>query len=309
MAIRPIIKETLTRVPLWPFGQKQGKEIWGMSMVLTRYRVKIGLEKKIRIALVSDLHDRDPGEALFMLRRIHPDLILAAGDLMERHEKGMSPWTVEEMDAWQGISRRKTWFTRLIKALDGSLPSDRPQKKAWDERNGYAFLREASRIAPVVMGVGNHEWYFTEKDRSVMEHYGVRLLDNADCELEIRGQRLRIGGLSTRYDMGWLKAFSMKQGKKILICHHPDYYIRKIRGHLWDRFDLVVSGHTHGGQWRLFGAGGRKRGISVFAPGQGIFPKYAYGRYGKLIVSSGVSNTTKIPRFGNPCEIVLIEAG
>ena len=175
-----------------------------MSMVLTRYRVKIGLEKKIRIALVSDLHDRDPGEALFMLRRIHPDLILAAGDLMERHEKGMSPWTVEEMDAWQGISRRKTWFTRLIKALDGSLPSDRPQKKAWDERNGYVFLREASRIAPVVMGVGNHEWYFTEKDRSVMDHYGVRLLDNADCELEIRGQRLRIGGLSTRYDMGWL---------------------------------------------------------------------------------------------------------
>src|SRR5699024_10386806 len=100
-SVRYTTKELLTRVPLWPFGQLSkkplpgylyghsanyyGKEIWGMSMVLTRYRVKIGLEKKIRIALVSDLHDRDPGEALFMLRRIHPDLILAAGDLMERH--------------------------------------------------------------------------------------------------------------------------------------------------------------------------------------------------------------------------------
>ena len=186
-----------------------------MSMVLTRYRVKIGLEKKIRIALVSDLHDRDPGEALFMLAgRIHPDLILAAGDLMERHEKGMSPWTVEEMDAWQGISRRKTWFTRLIKALDGSMPSDRPQKKAWDERNGYAFLREASRIAPVVMGVGNHEWYFTEKDRLVMEHYGVRLLTMQTASWRSGGSGCGSAACLPDTILGWLKAFSMKQGKR-----------------------------------------------------------------------------------------------
>ena len=88
-----------------------------MNMVLTRYKANIGLEKKIRVALVSDLHDRNPSETLRMLRRIRPDLILAAGDILERHEKGKSPWTVEKMDAWQGISRKNTWFTKLIKAL------------------------------------------------------------------------------------------------------------------------------------------------------------------------------------------------
>lgn len=277
-------------------------------MILTRYKVDIGLEKKIRCALVSDLHDRDPRETLRLLRQIQPDVILAAGDLMERHEKGKSPWTVEKMDAWQGISRKNLWFTRLIKALDGSLPSSQEKKKrAWDEKNGYFFLEKASEIAPVIMGVGNHEWYFTESDRALFHRLGVILLDNEDCELEIGGQSLRVGALSTRYDLGWLKSFAGKPGKKILICHHPDYYFRYIRGHRWDTFDLVVSGHTHGGQWRLFGAGGRRRGIPVFSPGQGVFPPHAYGRYGKLIVSSGVSNTTWIPRFGNPCETVVIE--
>ncbi|MCD8150738.1 MAG: hypothetical protein LUE92_14500 [Clostridiales bacterium] len=69
----------------------------------------------------------------------------------------------------------------------------------------------------------------------------------------------------------------------------------------------LMAGHTHGGQWRVFSAGGKKRGIPVFAPGQGLFPKYAYGRYGKMVVSSGVSNTTEILRFGNPCEVVMLE--
>lgn len=276
-------------------------------MILTRYTVNSGLEKKIRCALVSDLHDRDPGKTLDLLKQVHPDLILIAGDLMERHEKGESPWTVESMDAWQGISRSRTNFTKLVKLLDGSLLSGHRSRAPWKKENGYMFLQAASRIAPVIMGVGNHEWYFTKKDRDVMKRRGIRILDNKDCEIEVRGQILRVGGLSTRYDLEWLKGFSGKPGKKILICHHPDYYIRYIRGKSWDTFDLVVSGHTHGGQWRLFSAGGKKRGIPVYSPGQGVFPSYAYGQYGKMIVSSGVSNTTSIPRFGNPCEVVLIE--
>ena len=276
-------------------------------MILTCYTADLGLGKAIRCALVSDLHDRNPEKTLELLQQMHPDLILAAGDLMERHEKGESPWTVESMDAWQGISRHRTYFTKILKMLDGSLISGHGKRIPWRKENGYMFLKMASRIAPVIMGVGNHEWYFTKKDREVMKRAGVRLMDNRDCKVEIRGEELRVGGLSTRYDADWLKSFAEKPGKKILICHHPDYYIRYIRGKSWDTFDLVVSGHTHGGQWRLFSAGGRKRGIPVYSPGQGLFPPFAYGCYGKMIVSSGVSNTTSIPRFGNPCEVVLID--
>ena len=65
--------------------------------------------------------------------------------------------------------------------------------------------------------------------------------------------------------------------------------------------DLIISGHAHGGQWRVFGRG-------IFAPGQGLFPKYTSGLHeGRLIISRGTSNTGGvIPRIGNPCEVVCI---
>lgn len=58
---------------------------------------------------------------------------------------------------------------------------------------------------------------------------------------------------------------------------------------------------TDGGQWRIFNHG-------VFAPGQGLWPKYTKGIYeNRLIVSAGLSNTAGIPRFFNPTEVVYID--
>ncbi|MDO4272352.1 MAG: hypothetical protein Q4D16_01675 [Eubacteriales bacterium] len=65
--------------------------------------------------------------------------------------------------------------------------------------------------------------------------------------------------------------------------------------------DLVLSGHAHGGQWRI----GRQ---GIYAPGQGWFPKLTGGvADGRMVISRGLSNTTKIPRFFNPREIVMVE--
>lgn len=68
-------------------------------------------------------------------------------------------------------------------------------------------------------------------------------------------------------------------------------------------FDLILTGHAHGGQWRI----GK---IGLYGSGQGFFPKYCHGEYqtkaGRMIVSSSVSVTSNIPRIGNPCEIVVI---
>lgn len=269
------------------------------KIIVTTYRIKGKNVPAMKIALASDLHDRSPEEALRLLRLENPDLILAAGDLMERHEPGYTDWTSAEMDAWQGLSRRGRVFSKTVKFFDSFLPLG--QKNAWDMRNGRAFLREASRIAPVYMGMGNHEWYFTDEDKKLMEECRVTLLDNSDTSFVFpNGQRIYIGGLSTRYDLGWLSGFAKKPGYKILICHHPEYYERFIRGNERDRFSLIVSGHAHGGQWRI---GGR----SILAPGQGLFPKYAYGIHdGKLVISAGLSNTANIPRFGNPRELVMI---
>jgi len=69
--------------------------------------------------------------------------------------------------------------------------------------------------------------------------------------------------------------------------------------------DLVMSGHAHGGQFRLLFTGG------IIAPGQGLFPKYDAGKYTRanttMIVSRGIGNSIIPVRFNNRPEIVLVE--
>ena len=271
------------------------------KIIVTKYQIKGPERPLVKIALVSDLHDRNPDEVLRLLHQQRPDLILAAGDLMERHEAALAEWTEEDMDVWQGLGRGSRIFSRAVKLAD-EIFHPWGKQIPWDEENARTFLREASGVAPVFLGVGNHEWYFTGEDRRVMRENHVTLLDNADTFLRLKqGQPVRIGGLSTRYDLAWLHDFCAKSGFKILICHHPEYYDRFIRNTSLERqLGLVVSGHAHGGQWRI-----GKRG--VMAPGQGLFPKYTHGVFfNKLVVSAGLANTANIPRFGNPRELVII---
>jgi predicted MPP superfamily phosphohydrolase len=95
----------------------------------------------------------------------------------------------------------------------------------------------------------------------------------------------------------WLSDFEAQSGFKILLCHHPEYWTKYLKGR---KIDLVLSGHAHGGQIRIFGQG-------LFAPGQGILPKYTSGIHGNMIISRGLANTGKpIPRLFNRREIVYI---
>ncbi len=267
------------------------------KMIITRYKLD-NCGVSLRLALVTDMHESDPETALRLLRQENPDVILIAGDLLERHKEGMSEWTGEMMDAWQGINRRKSCNSPLRRIAYRFL---RLREKQSQSENAYVFLRKAGKIAPVYYSVGNHEWYFVDKDYKVFAENDITLLDNQEIEFAAPNGSVLIGGLSTRYDLDWLKSFSEKSGYRILLCHHPEYYSRYIKGTSLDTFDLILSGHVHGGQWRIFGKG-------VFAPGQGFFPEYSYGMYdGKLIVSAGAANTVGIPRFGNPCEVVMVE--
>lgn len=48
--------------------------------------------------------------------------------------------------------------------------------------------------------------------------------------------------------------------------------------------------------------------MGVYAPGQGIFPKYTSGMHdGRFIVSRGLSERCKIPRINNKTEIIIIK--
>ena len=142
-----------------------------------------------------------------------------------------------------------------------------------------------------------------------MQDSGAVLLD--DTSVIFNG--ILLGGLSTGYkngehqgrmkktpapDLGWLKKYSEADGFKLLLSHHPEYFIEYIKPL---SIDLILSGHAHGGQCRIFGKG-------LIAPGQGFLPKYTHGLYDdRLIVGSGVGNQFIVPRIFNPCEIIEIE--
>ena len=102
-------------------------------------------------------------------------------------------------------------------------------------------------------------------------------------------------------EIAWMDTFEQQQGYHILLSHHPEYWEPYLMNR---RIDLVLSGHAHGGQIRLFGHG-------LYAPGQGCWPKYTHGVhtgvFGTMIISAGLSNTGGIiPRLFNPREIIYI---
>ncbi len=267
-------------------------------IILKRYELR-RMQSALRVALVTDLHNCSWDELIKLLQSERPDIILCAGDILERHDEDASEWTAEKIDSIissigkQSFSERFMWYLDRLTERTGTETHK-------EEDTAIEFLKEATKIAPLFYSVGNHEWYFTEADRQVFSDYHITLLDNADCDIETKGRKLLIGGLSTRYDLDWLKDFSQKDGFRILMCHHPEYYRKAIQNTELDTFDLIVSGHYHGGQWRV-------RNRSVYVPRTGLFLKDAVGQFDRLIISAGVANTTRFPRYGNPCELVMIE--
>jgi predicted MPP superfamily phosphohydrolase len=86
----------------------------------------------------------------------------------------------------------------------------------------------------------------------------------------------------------------------ILMAHEPDIFPE-----IPDRVSLTLSGHTHGGQLRLFG-------YSPVVPSR-YGNRYAYGHVVEenrnLIVSGGLGCSIMPARFGSPPEIIVVELG
>ncbi len=260
-------------------------------MRVTTYKVIKKSAPNMRIALVADLHDRPWGQVAQKLRMAQPDVILIAGDLTDT--------------GWDGLTR-----------------------------NCYRFLIVCDSIAPTYYCPGNHERFMLndvwDKNRKKIERTGAIVLedeciqlengvwigglaaplrDDANKLLDRRAHRLTLAGVLRRLrkahldwavpNLKWLEEFSRKDGIKILLSHHPEYYPAYIRKH---PIDVIVSGHAHGGQIRIFGQG-------LFAPNQGFFPKYTSGVHdNRLVISKGLANNSGyVPRLGNPREIVIIE--
>lgn len=181
------------------------------------------------------------------------------------------------------------------------------------------FIKGISQDIPIYYVTGNHE-FWREDTASVfdfMAKYRVTVLRGDSALLTLKGQSIGIHGIDdpdvelygSPVDLAQKQLFTINEsGKKdeahfnILMAHRPSY----IHTYLNFNYDLVVSGHTHGGQWRIpYLLNG------LLAPDEGFFPDYAGGHYvfenGQLIVSRGLAReSTRVPRIFNRPELVKI---
>jgi len=146
--------------------------------------------------------------------------------------------------------------------------------------------------------LGNHDhWRSAELTGIFAKDAGIRLLDNK-AEWVYKngenGERIKIGGIGDMYediqDINPTTSDVREQDFVILLSHNPDF-AEEIKTH---NIDLVLSGHTHGGQVTLFG---------LWAPLVPIENKQKYRTgvvdtgYTKVVVSNGVGTTALPVRF------------
>lgn len=177
-----------------------------------------------------------------------------------------------------------------------------------------AGIRDA---APIYYVTGNHELWSdqTEAILETIASYGVEILSGEYLQTQINGTTLVIAGIDdpAKRTSGWpgynqvremeaaFGGLADVEGYKILLAHRPEL----IGQYAAYPFDLVVSGHAHGGQVRV-----PLLLNGLYAPNQGWFPRYAGGlyRHGTLvhIVGRGLSVNPRLPRIFNPPELVVI---
>lgn len=169
------------------------------------------------------------------------------------------------------------------------------------------FVDEIVKICPVYYVTGNHEyWLDTSEYEKLMDglaSVGVVILDNQVVEISRGDAKFRLVGLDDKsLADGTLEALlSDEKELTVVLAHEPQYFAR----YAGTGVDLVLSGHAHGGQFRLPFVGG------IVAPDQGFLPGYTAGEYymngTEMIVSRGLGNSVIPVRLFNYPEIVCVE--
>lgn len=237
------------------------------------------LPRNIRMALVTDLHAQRHDRLLAELSEISPDYILMAGDILEALDGSCDEINDGTFSVLEGAARIATTFYSTGNHEDGGVHSE---SKKW--REAHCFER-----------------VYTESNLRRIRESGVSFL----LDSYVIKDGIAFGGLASGLilegsvpNVDFLSELAGLNEPKVLLCHHPEYYEPYVKKH---PIDLMVSGHAHGGQWRFFGRG-------VYAPGQGLFPKYTSGIHdGRFIISRGLKRTVFPPRIFNSPEIVVID--
>lgn len=248
---------------------------------VTNYEISsVKINNNINIIMIADVHDHHckvKNQIIDKIEQLNPDIILCVGDI-----------------------------------IDNESESD---------KNTIEFLDSLTEIADVYFSLGNHEFEYPDSKQLIedIKNTGAKVLDKEYQDIAVNGNTIRIGGMydyafsqeTGDIDQATMKndvysfLTEMKQTSsfQLMMAHRPDSFIFG-NAYKWD-FDLVVSGHYHGGQVILPYAGG------LYAPELGWFPEVDYGHYKlkdmDMIVTRGISSSNELfPRFNNPPEIVSI---
>lgn len=228
-----------------------------------------------RIVQISDYHcDSLPG-LVDEIRALKPDIIVSTGDLV--HDKG----------------------------------SYKP---------GVRLMEQLIKIAPVYAVTGNHDVWradYGEMEKELNE-VGVQTLHDTGVFLKQGDDELRLAGIDDPFSTvqshieenieNSIAQIPRYDGYTILLFHRANQMdILKHRC-----FDLILSGHMHGGQFRLpWGTGVCAPKSSWGSNSKALFPKYFAGMYKShgtlMIVNRGLGNPMIIPRLFNRPEITVVE--
>lgn len=241
-----------------------------------------------RIVQISDLHNvkfgKNNQKLVDRIRECEPDMIVLTGDLVDSNH------------------------TNVDRAVQ--------------------FVDEIVKICPVYYVTGNHEYWLEKSEydglMDGLVSAGVVILDNQVVEISRGDAKFRLVGLDDRsLADGTLEALLSDEsirnnqaeqkeeiadnedsGEKeltVVLAHEPQYLAR----YAGTGVDLVLSGHAHGGQFRLPFVGG------IVAPDQGFLPEYTAGEYymngTEMIVSRGLGNSVIPVRLFNYPEIVCVD--
>lgn len=152
----------------------------------------------------------------------------------------------------------------------------------------------------------SHGIYATTSDsdtlaqqRAIFAGLGVHLLLNRSVRIDVEGTPVRIGGVNhyaPRFDR--IRRGARDDELFVVACHRPD--LAPLCEERMPEMDLFLTGHTHGGQFRLpaFGPILKFSSVSPEVAAGGVFPRPGY----VLALSRGLGmEGNYAPRFRLNC--------
>jgi predicted MPP superfamily phosphohydrolase len=159
--------------------------------------------------------------------------------------------------------------------------------------------------------LGNHDhWMDGAGVAAAFTEQGIRVLDNENLRIERGTSYIRLVGIDDlttgRDDLFKALLDTGRDETRILLSHNP----RIIREAARAGIDLVLSGHTHGGQinWRLLiGREDRRTHRWLRRPSRRLMRGHAQLGATQLYVNRGLGTVVVPLRYGCPPEITLFE--